>query len=113
MCKTTNKSSPEVRERAVRLVMDNNGQHSSRWQAIISVFAKIGCVANAGLTSFRREGETGAVVEDRLAARHQEIAGRVEVVKARAKAVLNAAQDRSHEFLKDAEEGFEETQETD
>ena len=43
MTKTTNKYSPEVRERAVRMVLDNQGQHDSRWSAIVSISAKIGC----------------------------------------------------------------------
>lgn len=42
MSKTTNKFSPEVRERAVRMVLDDAGPHSSRWQAITSIAAKIG-----------------------------------------------------------------------
>jgi transposase len=37
MSKTMNKFSPEVRERAVRLVFGNEGQHGSRWQAIVSI----------------------------------------------------------------------------
>ncbi len=43
MSKTTNKYSPEVRERAVRMVLDNAGQHESRWSAILSISSKIGC----------------------------------------------------------------------
>ena len=43
MSKTTNKYSPEVRERAVRLVLNNQGQHDTRWSAILSISSKIGC----------------------------------------------------------------------
>lgn len=35
--------SPEVRERAVRLVLTTEQDHNSRWAAIQSIAAKIGC----------------------------------------------------------------------
>ena len=44
MSKTTNKFSTEVRARAVRMVLDHEGDYPSRWAAIVSVAAKIGCV---------------------------------------------------------------------
>ena len=43
MSKTTNKFSTEVRSRAVRMVLDHEGEHPSRWAAICSIAAKIGC----------------------------------------------------------------------
>ena len=43
--KTTNKFSPEVRGRAVRMVLDQEPEHAWRWAAIVSISGKIGCTA--------------------------------------------------------------------
>jgi transposase-like protein len=42
--KKTNKFSPEVRERAVRMVKEHRREHPSRWDAIDSIAPKIGCM---------------------------------------------------------------------
>ncbi len=43
--RTTNKFSPEVRECAVRKVLEYAGEYPLRWAAVESIAAKIGCAA--------------------------------------------------------------------
>ena len=68
--KTTKTYSPEVRERAVRMVFDHQGEHASQWAAISSIAAKIGCMAET-LRGWVRQAErdqgqrAGPTSEDR------------------------------------------------
>ncbi len=43
MKKTSARYSPEVRARAVRMVLDHQRDYASQWAAMISIAAKIGC----------------------------------------------------------------------
>src|ERR687897_1933444 len=64
------KYSPEVRERAVRMVFEHEGDHASQWAAIGSIEAKIGCTAET-LRGWVRQAErdqgkrTGPTTDDR------------------------------------------------
>ncbi|MDR3474285.1 MAG: transposase, partial [Devosia sp.] len=40
---TTTKFSPEVRDQAMRMVLEHEGEHASRWAAMVSIAGKIGC----------------------------------------------------------------------
>ena len=57
--KTSNRFSPEVRQRAVRMVLEHRGDHASQWAAIGSIAAKIGCTAET-LRKWVRQGEREA-----------------------------------------------------
>jgi transposase-like protein len=50
----SNKFSPEVRERAVRLVQEHRGEYSSLWAAVESIAPKIGCVPQTLLEWVKR-----------------------------------------------------------
>jgi len=43
--KNQNKYSPEVRERAVRMVFEHGREYDSQWSAIVFISSKIGCTA--------------------------------------------------------------------
>lgn len=55
----TRKYSPEVRERAVRMVFEHEHRHDSQWAAIRSIAAKIGCSAET-LRKWVRRAERDA-----------------------------------------------------
>jgi len=55
-----NKFSPEVRERAVRLVQEHRSEYPSLWLAVESIAPKIGCSAQTLLTWVKRnEADSG------------------------------------------------------
>ena len=51
----TKKFSPEVRERAVRLVQEHRGEYPSLWAAVESIAPKIGCVPQTLLDWVKRQ----------------------------------------------------------
>ncbi len=54
------KFSPEVRERAVRMVQEHRGEYPSLWAAVESIAPKIGCVPQTLLSWVQRhEIDTG------------------------------------------------------
>jgi len=87
------KFSPEVQERAVRLVLEHQGEYESQWAAIRSVAGKIGCTAES-LRRWLRQAEinqgTRAGVSSAEAQRVKELEREVKELR-RANEILKVA----------------------
>jgi len=77
---TPNKFSPEVRERAVRMMLEHEGDYPSCWTAVSSIAAKIGCSAHILLEWVKKAERDSGVrpdipsdVADKLKAMEREI----------------------------------------
>ena len=63
MSKKSNRFSPEVRERAVRMVLEHRGEYPSLWATIESMAPTIGCVPQT-LTDWVRQHEVDEGMRD-------------------------------------------------
>ncbi len=86
-----NKYSPEVRERAVRLVQEHRGGYPSLWAAVESIAPKIGCAPHT-LLEWVRKHETDTGLRDGLTSEER---GRIKALEREVKELR-----RANEILK-------------
>ena len=63
--------SPEFRERAVRMLQEQEDQHASRWAALNSIAAKVGCTAET-LRKWVRQAEIDQGIKEGLSSTDRE-----------------------------------------
>ena len=93
----SNKFSPEVRERAVRLVQEHRGEYPSLWAAVESIAPKIGCVPQT-LLDWVKRGEVDSGQREGLSTSERE---RIKALEREVKELR-----RANEILKTASAFF-------
>ena len=71
--KSSVRYAPEVRERAVRMVLEHAGDHASQWEAIGSIAARIGCSGETLRKWVRQAEPARGVRSGATAAEHERI----------------------------------------
>ncbi len=69
--KRSNRFSPEVRTRAVRMVLEHQQDYASQWAAISAIAPKIGCTAET-LRKWCRQQETDIGLRDGITSDERE-----------------------------------------
>ena len=69
--KTRTRYSKEVKERAVRMVFEHQGEHESQWAAISSIATKIGCTSET-LRKWVRQAEINQGIRNGLTTSERE-----------------------------------------
>ena len=93
----SSKFSPEMRERAVRMVLEHRGQYPSLWTAVESIAPKIGCVPQTLLDWVKRH-EVDAGTRDGVSTAERE---RIKALEREVKELR-----RANEILKTASAFF-------
>lgn len=71
--------SPEVRERAVRLVREHQGDYDTQWAAITSIASKIGCAGETlrlWVRQAERDGGAAYLSKSAVASAEREVTSR-------------------------------------
>lgn len=69
--KRSNRFSPEIRARAVRMVLEHQQEYASQWAAISAIAPKIGCTAET-LRKWARQEETDIGLRDGITSDERE-----------------------------------------
>lgn len=71
--KSSNRFAPEVRERAVRMVLEHQSDYANQWAAIMSIAPKFGCSGETLRKWVRQQERDSGVREGTTTAEHERV----------------------------------------